>query len=361
MRVLVWQWGRRGAMPRIAAELAKGLASLPGVQPILSLSTAAEILQRDPPPINDLPMTTYRSLPGCLLRLAMAPWLVLRLIAALRRLRPDMALCVDAGPLDPVMVWALRVCGVRFLLIVHEATPHAGDRRAGRVALDGWMRRQAAGWVTFSSHVTAELGTLRTTRPILCARLPPLAFAPPPPPPGRHGGPMRFLFFGRLLAYKGLDLLAEAVALLDRPGQWELRVIGLGDEGDDLGRLRSLPGVVVENRWVAEAEIAPLLAWADALVLPYREASQSGVAAAAMAARRYIVATSVGGLAEQLGHEPLARMCAPNALALAAAMASLIDAPPPFDPAPATTWQSLARQLITQAQIFDLTILRHHR
>ena len=60
-------------MPRIAAELAKGLASLPGVQPILSLSTAAEILQRDPPPINDLPMTTYRSLPGCLLRLAIRP------------------------------------------------------------------------------------------------------------------------------------------------------------------------------------------------------------------------------------------------------------------------------------------------
>ena len=46
----------------------------------------------------------------------------------------------------------------------------------------------------------------------------------------------------------------------------------------------------------ADDEIGAIIAWSDALVLPYREASQSGAAAAAIAARRFVVATRVGSL-----------------------------------------------------------------
>ena len=50
MRVLVWQWGRRGAGPRFAAALADGLRLIPGTEALLSLSTGAEILQGTAPP-----------------------------------------------------------------------------------------------------------------------------------------------------------------------------------------------------------------------------------------------------------------------------------------------------------------------
>ncbi len=81
---------------------------------------------------------------------------------------------------------------------------------------------------------------------------------------------------------------------------WELRVVGSGPESDALAALRSTPGVTVENRWVPDEEVAALIAWADAVVLPYVEASQSGVAPGAIAAGRIVVATRVGGLTEQL-------------------------------------------------------------
>ena len=46
---------------------------------------------------------------------------------------------------------------------------------------------------------------------------------------------------------------------------------GVNDMKDGLSimvaALRALPGVSVENRWVAEDEVGALLAWADALVL----------------------------------------------------------------------------------------------
>jgi hypothetical protein len=42
MRILVWQWGRRGAAPRVAAELAAAFGRLAGSEAVLSLSRQAE-------------------------------------------------------------------------------------------------------------------------------------------------------------------------------------------------------------------------------------------------------------------------------------------------------------------------------
>lgn len=107
-----------------------------------------------------------------------------------------------------------------------------------------------------------------------------------------------------------------------------VRIVGLGPESATLDALRALPGVSVENRWVNEAEIGSLIAWADLLVLPYREASQSGVAAAALAAGRFVLSTRVGGLVQQLGAEELATLCDPDAAIIAAALDRFLTAPP---------------------------------
>ena len=114
-----------------------------------------------------------------------------------------------------------------------------------------------------------------------------------------------------------------------------------------LAALRRLDGVVVENRWVAEDAVGALLAWADALVLSHTEASQSGVAAAAISARRWVVATRVGGFAEQLAGEKLARLCEPTPESLAAALRGLLENPPEPPPAadPQTAWRGIATTL----------------
>ncbi|MEJ0014981.1 MAG: glycosyltransferase [Acetobacteraceae bacterium] len=100
-----------------------------------------------------------------------------------------------------------------------------------------------------------------------------------------------------------------------------------------------------------EDEIGELIAWSDAIVLPYREASQSGVAPAAIAAGRFVVSTQVGGLVEQLRDTPMATLCEPDAPSLTTALRELIDAParpeaPPVDPRLA--WRDMARQLLTK-------------
>ena len=84
-----------------------------------------------------------------------------------------------------------------------------------------------------------------------------------------------------------------------RASRIDLGVAGSGDIADVRMRLVAL-GAEVINRWLDDEEIAPLLARYDAMALPYIEASQSGVAAAAFASCMPVIAMPCGGLAEQV-------------------------------------------------------------
>jgi glycosyltransferase involved in cell wall biosynthesis len=348
VKVLVWQWGRRGAGPRYAAELAAGLRAA-GEVAVLSLSSQAEILRGASPPVCDLPFDTYDGLGGLLARLPALPFEVRPLARRLRACAPDVAICAMPGVLDGVMLLALRRAAVPYVVVVHDAAPHPGDDFPFQTALQRCLIRHAAGLVALTEHVAARLRALGLVgaRPLLIAAHPPFTFGAPPPPPGTHGGRLRLLSFGRLLPYKGLDLLAEALQRLGPRDDIEVRIVGSGPDSAVLRALASMPSVRVENRWVPEAEVGEVIAWADALVLSHREASQSGVAAAAVAARRWVVATRVGGIAEQLEGEPLARLCAPDAASLAAAIEGLLRGPPPVGaPVDAkAAWAAIAGRL----------------
>ena len=351
MKVLVWQWGRRGAGPRYAADLAANLGHVPGITALLSLSAQAELLGGSLPPDCALPFSTYTGLFSLLLRLPFLPFRVALLARQLRALAPDIAICAMPAALDLVMAAALGRAGVPYFVVVHDADPHPGDGIPLQMPLQRALIRGATGLIALTHHVADRLRALRQVgaRTLIMTRHPPFVFGATPPPPRAHGGKLRLLSFGRLLPYKGLDLLADAMALLGPRDDVALRVVGNGPESPELDRLRVLPGVTVENRWVPEAEVGDLLAWSDALVLSHREASQSGVAAAAIAARRWVVATRVGGITEQLANECLARLCDPTPESVAEALLSLLTAPPQpkAGPDPGSAWETVAARLAT--------------
>jgi glycosyltransferase involved in cell wall biosynthesis len=351
VRVLVWQWGRKGAGPRFAVELAGALATLPNVTPLLSLSTGSEQLRANPGLPCALPYRTYAGLPGFVLRVLSLPVLLPALIRKLRALAPDVAICAMPAALDLLMAAALRRLGVSYFVIVHDADIHPGDGLPMQMTLQRRLTAGASGLVTLSDHVARRLieQGLAGGRPLIRLYHPPFAMGPQPPPPGAHGGKLRLLFFGRLLPYKGLDLFASALRCIGQQPGIEIRVVGQGPENAALSGLRATQGVTVENRWVPEGEVAGLLGWADALVLSHTEASQSGVAAAAQATRRWIIATRVGGLVEQLRNEPLAVLCDPTPDSLAAAILSLLNDPPQDAPTEAApSWHDMANALIGQ-------------
>ena len=97
------------------------------------------------------------------------------------------------GPLDLLMVAALRRVRIPVAAIVHDADPHPGDGFPLQMMLQRRLRRRADALVAMTEHVADRLreqglaGAPGSAKPLLMASLPPFVFGPVPPPP-RSGG-----------------------------------------------------------------------------------------------------------------------------------------------------------------------------
>ena len=113
----------------------------------------------------------------------------------------------------------------------------------------------------------------------------------------------RLLFAGRMIAYKGGELLADSLDLIRHRDDWRLSVVGAGPAMTESLRERfKHPQVeAFHDTFVTYEELCRYFAAADIVVAPYLEASQSGVVAEALAHGKPCLVTPVGALAEQIG------------------------------------------------------------
>lgn len=226
----------------------------------------------------------------------------------------------------PFLAKTVRQCGAQYIVIVHDAIPHPGDPSA---RVHWWLMRdalQADKIITLSAHVADQLvkhypamrGRVHTFfHPLLGKRNPIDRTI--------SNRPLKFLFFGRIMKYKGLSLFVEACEILRREKlSFEISVIGEGRLGHLRTRLSTLRAEIV-NRWIHEDEIYTILQDNDVVVVPSTEASQSGVIPIAFAAGLPVVATPIGGLREQLDDGETGILAdAVSAQAIARAMRRLI-------------------------------------
>jgi len=200
----------------------------------------------------------------------------------------------------------LKTADRRYVVVVHDADPHPGDITG---LAHGWLLHDAAKAdhvIALSKSVATALSRkprIRSDR-IVTLFHPMMAYSKARSKAVWAGErPLRLLFFGRIMAYKGLDLFVESLELLRARGvSIEATVAGEGSLNGQSKRLARL-GVAVINRWLRDTEISELLETHDSVVLTHIEASQSGCAAAALGAGLPVIATPVGGLADQIVHE----------------------------------------------------------
>lgn len=108
------------------------------------------------------------------------------------------------------------------------------------------------------------------------------------------------LFFGRAERYKGLHVLLDAVEMLDNSSfDYNLTIAGRGPEIEsNLERIESNHRCNLLHRYLSSSEVDEVFMNASIVVLPYLDATQSGVASLAINFGRAMVGTEVGGLPE---------------------------------------------------------------
>jgi glycosyltransferase involved in cell wall biosynthesis len=116
----------------------------------------------------------------------------------------------------------------------------------------------------------------------------------------RANGSVWVGLLGRIEKYKGLDVFLDALKLVEdlRPDLVSMtRAIIAGQGKFNKSGFGGLAiNVTFKNRFLSDVEFHQLMADLDVLVLPYVEATQSGVAAMALTYGTRIVASDVGGI-----------------------------------------------------------------
>lgn len=112
----------------------------------------------------------------------------------------------------------------------------------------------------------------------------------------------KILFLGRIEKYKGIEILLEAMEnLVDDHKKIRLTIAGKGDLSQYFQKIKLLGDrIIVNNEWLTEVQIENLLNDHDFVVLPYIDASQSGVIPLAFGNGKMVIATNVGALSEQV-------------------------------------------------------------
>lgn len=193
--------------------------------------------------------------------------------------------------------------------LVHNAIPHEpipGGRRLAR-----WFLSGCDAVLTLSDGVARDVRELGFAGPI--ATTPHPVYDRFPDGPARDEARARLridpratllLFFGLVRAYKGVDLLIEALpAIRERLGNVVLIIAGEWYQKSEpvKARIRELgleDIVIIEDAYVPDERVALLFSAADMAVLPYRGGTQSGVLETAARYGTPTVVTDIPGLAD---------------------------------------------------------------
>lgn len=301
MRVTVIDlWGRE-AMLHYVSQLANNLAGCTGVEVTVLLPNGSDTsLFKSAVRVDFLDVVKDASI-GQLLsvpyKLTQLPWF----FQTIHRTRPDVL------HLNNCHVWyifSLPWLTRQYPIIstLHDVEPHPGQD-------DTWRKRKEIDTLArYSDHIFVHGEALKQK---LHAKYPFLA--PHQTDVIPHGDysfftkfpthvieePNVALFFGRIRAYKGLEYFLEAAAIVTRAIP-NARFVIAGD--GDLRPYQKLIGdgsnFEIINRYIPDHQVAALFNRASIVVLPYTQASQSGVIPVAYAFEKPVVTTQVGCLSD---------------------------------------------------------------
>lgn len=238
-----------------------------------------------------------------------SPAAVVSLLRSIRNLRPDVLHLQDSvNPWFDLLAPSQNLPPL--VVTVHDATRHPGESRGE------WFTGNLRKRVLMQAHAVIVHATAQ--RDLLCSRwgiprekihivqhgeMGSLYMAAKGK--GREiskRDPKSVLFFGRVLAYKGLGILIDAMKIVrNEIPEAKLIIAGRGEQLTEfLDHGRELRGIEIIDQFIPHAEVVGLFHRAGMVALPYVEASQSGVAALAMGLGTPVVASAIGGLEEMI-------------------------------------------------------------
>ncbi|MEL0326862.1 MAG: glycosyltransferase [Burkholderiaceae bacterium] len=307
-RILLQYWGQKGAGVLISERL---VVSLEAVASDVYLSVAVEneffTSRSESMGENFCSIAPFYGNRPFGLKLLLSPIAFARFVLFLRRTRPDIVFCPMLNYWSPLLGMVYRLLRIKYFLLVHDATPHPGE--------DSWIQRLLFS-LSFLNVDTFFVLSLSVKSGLMKAN----TYRSQAIIVSTHGNlydgavgvervlkadhPVTISFLGRIREYKGLGMFIMTLLQLRKNG-WVINGLICGNgviSSTDRALLDRANFIEVNNRWLSDDDFKSYLDRSDIVLLPYTEASQSGVVVAAKTFGVPLIVSPIGGLTEQVEH-----------------------------------------------------------
>ncbi|HAN65621.1 MAG TPA: glycosyl transferase family 1 [Chitinophagaceae bacterium] len=269
----------------------------------------------------------------------------LRVGRKLKREKPDLIIVRYWLPfMGPCLGTILRLATgnghTKIVCIADNIIPH--EKRPGDTAFTRYFVKPVDAFITMSEKVLKDL-SLFSGKPARYIAHPlydnfgePVSQLEARKTLGIAADDYVFLFFGFIRRYKGLDILLDAFAALlkkaDEARRPNIKLLVAGEFYEDKSayeqQIQSLQisnNLVLRTEFIPDSAVRLYLCAADAVVQPYRQATQSGVTPLAYHFNIPMIVTNVGGLPAMVPEGRVGLIAEPNAVDLSNKMARMME------------------------------------
>jgi glycosyltransferase involved in cell wall biosynthesis len=249
----------------------------------------------------------------------------------LQQLKPDIIVVRYWLPLmGPCLGTILRIVKknkhTKIVCIADNIIPH--EKRTGDYAFTNYFIKPIDAFIVMSEKVMGDLKLFDKVKPVQLIQHPlydnfgeKISKEIARRNIGIEGDEKIILFFGFIRKYKGLDILLDALAIINKqnnPTHFKVLIAGefyedrklFEEQVKNLGLHNML---ILHTDFIADSEVRNYFCAADVVIQPYRNATQSGVTPLAYHFEIPMIVTNVGGLPSLVPDGKVGLVAEPNA------------------------------------------------
>jgi len=236
------------------------------------------------------------------------------------------------GPcLGTILRLAKKNRHTKVVCIADNIIPH--EKRFGDKPFTKYFIKPVDGFITMSKKVMGDLRLFEKTKPAKEVVHPlydnfgaPVSKEEARKVLGIADNELVLLFFGFIRKYKGLDILLDAMKLLQSAPQpaAHCKLLIAGEFYEDrkpydeqVEKLGIKDSLILRTDFIPDSEVKYFMCAADVVVQPYRNATQSGVTPLAYHFSKPMIVTNVGGLPSLVPDDKIGLIAAPDAASIA--------------------------------------------
>lgn len=236
---------------------------------------------------------------------------IVQLAKEIEKRKPELVIGLEDALIIQQLSWHLAKRNINTSVVVHDVIAHPYFKMSKREIIVEFLRRMymkrtiraVSAIIVLSENSVNEYkkrypsAKKKLTKLILGAHVPECKSVLPQELKEEEG---YYLFFGRIDKYKGIERLVQAFENIEKQND-RLVIAGKGDLPEEtLEMIRQDNRITYINRFIEDEEMVYLYRHCLCVVLPYIEASQSGVLPIAYHFNKPVIVSNLPGLVENV-------------------------------------------------------------